>query len=707
MSKKTGFTAGIILLFIVSGTAYAAPPPPSPGIAIGQSSYDFQSSGAIGHQVARLPGEDVVHFAWMHWDRLPLAGIDDNERFVHYLSLSLSSWIEDFGIDLGTAANRLGYPNVAVGSGNSAHVVYHGRESWSSPYEPKRALFPTPGFDLFVEDNLGQGGPSCAETQWPRIAVSQNSPGSDVVHIIGLDNVNDCSPSYLWYWRHDGAIWQGPALIDSVDQISYLITEDPSSGKCAIVFTALEPGMNGLNNIVYYESSSEGQGWITGSELGSVNRQVITSYSNQSGPQAWPDFAAEYDNSGGLHLIWVEQDTANAARQCALKHWTDLTGSIREITRANWPLPRQTPVFSLGLTGVSLGVGDGTTSCDGGSESNYDYLYATYTQLAGPTAAEQADHSLEGYYNGELYLVASRDGGASWSEPVNLSNTKTPNCNPGASDTVTGIPQRPDSVCRSEMWASIGRYVSDIDVFFISDLDAGGIVQGEGTWQLNPVHYLRIPGGTIDAPHICQDFQPAMTISGSGSESVCGSHSLDGTKPDSSILTITNDGNTSLTCSLYTLYQTPPVAPTQWLRLNDTAQTMVFSVPGGGAQTDVLLVADPDGMSPGIYDADLYLAHNAPGHPNPRKVGHIFSVKPCACHADPFCDGTINIQDVVDVIGIAFRGTPPLANENCPALDEDVDCSGSIDVVDVVHVIAVAFRGQAEASEFCRPCDAP
>ena len=125
------------------------------------------------------------------------------------------------------------------------------------------------------------------------------------------------------------------------------------------------------------------------------------------------------------------------------------------------------------------------------------------------------------------------------------------------------------------------------------------------------------------------------------------------------------------------------------------------------AQVDVPLIADPDDMLGGIYHADVFLAHNAPGHPNPRPMPLNFWVSPCNCHADPFCDGTINVQDVVDVIGIAFRGMLPVSNENCPAVEEDVDCSGNIDVLDVVHVIAVSFRGQSEATEFCQPCSNP
>ena len=61
-------------------------------------------------------------------------------------------------------------------------------------------------------------------------------------------------------------------------------------------------------------------------------------------------------------------------------------------------------------------------------------------------------------------------------------------------DPWTGEPDRPDSVCRSEHWATIGRVVKDIDIFFISDIDPGESAFDAGSWQLNPVHYLQLSG---------------------------------------------------------------------------------------------------------------------------------------------------------------------------------------------------------------------
>jgi hypothetical protein len=147
---------------------------------------------------------------------------------------------------------------------------------------------------------------------------------------------------------------------------------------------------------------------------------------------------------------------------------------------------------------MTLGIGDGSTTCSAGPgvRSNRNYLYVLYTQFGGPTPEEQADHSLGGYMNGELYLTASENGGDYWSVPVNLTNTKTPGCNPDSPYL---------ELCASEHWATIAKTVDDINIFYVLDYDAGAAVYGEGSRTYNRVMYLRLPGGGLDSPYLCPD----------------------------------------------------------------------------------------------------------------------------------------------------------------------------------------------------------
>lgn len=77
----------------------------------------------------------------------------------------------------------------------------------------------------------------------------------------------------------------------------------------------------------------------------------------------------------------------------------------------------------------------------------------------------------------------------------------------------------------------------------------------------------------------------------------------------------------------------------------------------------------------------------------------------CPCPADPVCDSVrSNVQDVVNTVNVAFRGTASVSDPSCIRERTDVNCSGSTNVQDVVKVVNVAFRGASAATEYCNPC---
>ena len=86
-------------------------------------------------------------------------------------------------------------------------------------------------------------------------------------------------------------------------------------------------------------------------------------------------------------------------------------------------------------------------------------------------------------------------------------------------------------------------------------------------------------------------------------------------------------------------------------------------------------------------------------------TGGATSINNCSCHANPNCDGVINVQDVVLVVNEAFRGAGPTVDASCTHVSRnDVDCDCAVSVTDVVHVVNVAFRGANAALEFCNAC---
>lgn len=420
---------------------------------------------------------------------------------------------------------------------------------------------------------------------------------------------------------------------------------------------------------------------------------------NPLGYDPWLHLTAAYDHNGALHIVWDEQYGSDQSPQSVLRHWSSASGEVRPVTAALWDASAFNGVFNLNLSKLTLGVGDGSTLC--GGVSNLNHLYVVYSRFGGHTPAEQGDTSALGYANGELYLNVSADGGHLWSPPINLTNTKTPNCHPGPADTLTGLPQYPDSICRSEHWASINEVVSDIDVFYISDLDAGGIAYGEGTWQLSPVMYLRLPGGTPDAPGLCPPSGPALAI-GLPTPDSCGYHApQDGAV--SVTMTMMNTGNADL---IGALEVTDFPGPAEL----SIAPDLNFGIPAGSGELTRTVTMTSNNAPPGQYDGQIAVSHNDATLPNPLPVNIRFTVAYCPCHGDPVCDGTLDVRDVVATMGRAFRGEPGLYDDPCPAqlpnLDgrADTNCDGVTDVVDVINMIDVSFRGATRTSRFCDVC---
>lgn len=84
----------------------------------------------------------------------------------------------------------------------------------------------------------------------------------------------------------------------------------------------------------------------------------------------------------------------------------------------------------------------------------------------------------------------------------------------------------------------------------------------------------------------------------------------------------------------------------------------------------------------------------------------IVTICDCPCWADPNCDGIrSDVLDVVNAVGVAFRGQAGSADPNCPYRRYDVNADGVSDVLDVVRAVNAAFTGYSIASQYVDLCD--
>ena len=81
----------------------------------------------------------------------------------------------------------------------------------------------------------------------------------------------------------------------------------------------------------------------------------------------------------------------------------------------------------------------------------------------------------------------------------------------------------------------------------------------------------------------------------------------------------------------------------------------------------------------------------------------------CSCPSQgdiaerPSGNGVIDVFDVIEIIGIAFSGSPDIQDPQCPKTRGDVDNNGVTDVFDVIYLIATAFSGGPNPVNPCGP----
>ena len=66
-------------------------------------------------------------------------------------------------------------------------------------------------------------------------------------------------------------------------------------------------------------------------------------------------------------------------------------------------------------------------------------------------------------------------------------------------------------------------------------------------------------------------------------------------------------------------------------------------------------------------------------------------------------EGVIDVFDGIEIIGIAFSGSPDIQDPQCPKTRGDVDDNGVTDVFDVIYLIDHAFSGGPNPVDPCAP----
>ncbi|MBI5869146.1 MAG: hypothetical protein HZB43_12815 [candidate division Zixibacteria bacterium] len=593
----------------------------APGLKLASSTWDAQHNDAAPHQCAMIPSplvgdtSHLTHFVWTHWDVLP-ESLNRVDRFVNFHSYNPVTGLFFHGASGETISGaggdpllaRAGFVTIDVNDQDRAMISAQQRDAPQQPsgdycsywWEQSASSFAVFN-EGFLNGSKGTLGNPADDILYPHITVDRQA-GADWHYVIShTESAND----HMVLWRYNGSIWQGPYVIDSTPFLSYNIAADPTSDKIALISNGppISADPSALSQVMYRFSLSRGDDWgpVNTSGLGDGNRVYITNYTDPSGPSAWAEVVGDYDNSGDLHIVWVEQRHTNVGDQAALKHWDANSNTIATIHQAYWDNTGQNSKRKLNAGFPTMGFGDGSTTCGGGN--NLDYVYVTFVQFGGLSTAEQADQSRHGYMNGEIYLSASNDGGLHWSPAKNLTNSHGPGCDPALADS-----------CPSENWPSLARTVNDtMHLMYINDRDAGDAPFGQGAWTFNSVMYYRIPGGTNVQP-VCPQIAPNASITLTDAN---GPECEYNTPPNTQLhetLVLANLGNATMAGIVSKTYLNPPSGT--WLSVT----TGPYSIPVGGAALNFPVTMNAIVGAEGLYTAQISITHNDPTKPSPIAI---------------------------------------------------------------------------------------
>lgn len=423
---------------------------------VGFTQYDLQSTGSVGRRIA-VDSAGCIHFVWMCGEPYP------STRYVRYNYLSPDGfpW-PGIGMVMSHRSGA-GYCQLDISSGNPLGIAYHSA---------------TPGAEslycFFIQDPIAgifwRGFPANRagglSFMWPYISVDRRNR----IHIVTTASEYYIENVPFAYTRSNdaGTTWTALSIVDTVNAVSPIIVSSKVSDKVAIVYTHPADSMD-LHNDIYYVESTDGISWN-----GFLPKHNITDYGHQGGwLWAWAEVSALYDYNDNLHIIWNAQYISYTPQphyvvaDAHLYHYDVSSGSIHAFGDFYqvWP-----------DSGCDFGEWNFAFAKFSIAADRADNLYVTYTSW------NSGDCSQGGYANGDIFLQYSTDNGAAWSNPVNLTNSQTPDCFPGD--------------CDSEHWSSLAEVADTaIHLFYVSDRDPGSIPNFEGTVTDNPMIYLPYSDG--------------------------------------------------------------------------------------------------------------------------------------------------------------------------------------------------------------------
>lgn len=458
-------------------------------LTIGTTWYENQHNGTIGRMVEKSD-DGYLHFVWMNGLN---SGASDRHVYYQYIDPTGAQGWPYTGYAVETST-RAGYTVLDVDYGGIAFPSFH--QITTSPLDqPHTAVatdfFPHAGAFLVYEPTwIDEGGVDLAII-WPRLQFDRNG----FMHIVSTENPyqgvpGDPQRQYYCKGTYDPGTWNISftpfELISWTMTIAADVATSEVSDRVAFAWTwSREEGFPGgdpnqYNNDIYVLIDDDGQDFNWGDAFNLT--QFIppdtawlpdSLMADMDTIRAYTDLNIFVDQNDYVHVAFTtpgyyELEGLITVTASLIWHWSEQFPGEWQLVANHWYGNYTPGAWNRNVQRPSLGEDPST-----------GYLYCMYQVYDSTTV------SAGGYPSGEVYISVSTDGGATWSQGINVTNTISPmNANPGE--------------CLSELTPTMAKLVDGTcHVMYVLDRDAGFVVQNEGTWTFNEVKYHSVPVGLI------------------------------------------------------------------------------------------------------------------------------------------------------------------------------------------------------------------
>ena len=610
----------------------------SPGVTVDNSFDDWQYTYPQHHVEWR--GRPYVQFSYV--DRPLGSGGFGKFGYNTYQPIG-GSWPrgQGTGCEIQLGEDQGLYPNIDVRS--NGRVVMGGHQTLMSGTFPLDNVIyyqgATPFTCVFALSTIDSSQYKAGMIQYNKdtsrlyqIMIELQEWGNDTItHLVGqqggqnnrtIAGASNCTIVPIQYFRKmtfsGSAVWVGPQTLDSVQRFAAL-TASRVSPKVAVVYIkyTAEGIANNQNNdqaIYYRESDSIGIVWKPRVNITPYGRMDSITYS------PWVDARGLYDTNDKLHIVWnarpVPQNPYGTSFAgwnlltigASVFHWSNSTNAISRVHNGEWDgLADAYPASFCGFIGTNmLNTGaEGISECNGrlyviwvmGNDMNGNPPLLNDCISGGGNLIDARFKA-----NGEIYMSVSSDlTGLLWDKYRNLTNSPTPGCDSAGFG----------GVCMNDVKPTMSRYGMDvtsfdtnaipvtltwpdtgvnpgpgpytgnhyIHMFYVEDHwpgnkaieNAGNTPQGN--WVSNPLKWMRLACvAPVSAPQI--DYSPKTL----------GYSNKDWTKhgkPDTTIITVRNDGNSTLNVGTVGMAKTT-LPGTDWLAVTSASLTVNAGIANTG-----------------------------------------------------------------------------------------------------------------------------